>query len=337
MSDASSPPAVDVVGIGNALVDVLSHASTEFVDSQGIVPGSMNLIDEDRRRTLYAATGPGVEISGGSVANSTVGVASFGGSSHYLGRVRDDQLGAVFAHDIRSVGVGFTNALAPDGPATGCSLILVTPDGERTMNTYLGAAELFGPGDVDADAVAAGRILYLEGYLFDRDEAKAAFEYAASVAHDAGRKVALTLSDSFCVERHRPSFQALLDAHVDVLFANTGELLALYEVDDVDLAIDKVRGVADVVAVTCGVDGSIIVTPDRTVRVAAEPVAHVVDTTGAGDLYAAGFLYGLARGLDLADCGRLGSIAAAEVISHVGARPEAVLADLIPASMDAAR
>lgn len=329
MSDASSPPAVDVVGIGNALVDVLSHASTEFVDSQGIVPGSMNLIDEDRRRTLYAATGPGVEISGGSVANSTVGVASFGGSSHYLGRVRDDQLGAVFAHDIRSVGVGFTNALAPAGPATGCSLILVTPDGERTMNTYLGASATLCADHLDLDLIASARVTFLEGYLFDRDDAKEAFRLAAATAHAAGRKVALTLSDSFCVDRHRDDFLDLVAGGVDILFANEEEIMKLYGVDTFDAGVDAVRGHCEIAAVTRGSQGSVVVTADERIEVAAHPVSKLVDTTGAGDLYAAGFLYGWSHGRPLHECGRLGSIAASAVIGHIGPRPGMSLAQTV--------
>ena len=217
---AMSEPTLDVVGIGNALVDVISHESHEFVDAQGLVPGSMNLIDEERRQELYGAMGVAVEASGGSGANTTVGVASLGGTSHYLGRVRDDQLGAVFHHDIGAAGVGYTNGLAPDGPPTGCCLILVTPDGQRTMNTYLGASTLFGPEDVDDDVVRSARYLYLEGYLFDPPAAKAAFHHAADVAHAAGRTVALTLSDSFCVDRHRADFRSFVAERVDLLFAN---------------------------------------------------------------------------------------------------------------------
>ena len=316
------------MGIGNALVDVLSHESADFVAAQGIVPGSMNLIEEERKAALYDAMGPGIEMSGGSAANTMVGVASFGGSARYLGRVRDDQLGAVFGHDISSVGVGFTNPPADTGPATGSCLILVTEDGQRTMNTFLGASSLFGPEDVDHDVVRSGKILYLEGYLFDRDEAKAAFQLAAQVAHDAGRTVSLTLSDSFCVDRHRREFRELLDSHVDLLFANEAEICSLYEVDQFDLALAEVRKECDIAVITRSEAGSTIVSGDQTIHVAADPVATVVDTTGAGDLYAAGFLFGQVRGLDLETCGRLGSLAAAEVISHVGARPQRALSEL---------
>ena len=322
------PPTVDVVGIGNALVDVISHETDDFVADQGVVAGSMTLVDEDRAAELYEAMGPGVEMSGGSAANTMVGVASFGGTSHYIGRVRDDQLGRVFSHDLRAVGVGFGLAPAPDGPSTGNCLIFVTPDGQRTMNTFLGASSLLGPDDIDADVVRSGAIVYLEGYLYDRPEAQDAFRVAATMAHDAGRTTALTLSDSFCVDRHRGAFLDLVEGHVDVLFANESEILALYETDSFDRAVAKVRGHCRIAALTRGEAGSVVVTGDDLVEVAAEPVERVVDTTGAGDLYASGFLFGLARGLDLARCARLGSIAAAEVISHVGARPEADLATL---------
>ena len=321
-------PTVDVVAIGNALVDVLSHETPEFVTAEGLTPGSMTLIDEDRAEQLYGAMGPAVEVSGGSAANTMVGIASFGGTGHFVGRVRDDQLGEVFAHDLRSVGIGFDLMPAIDGPATGRCLILVTPDGERTMNTYLGASTLLGGNAISPDTVTSGGIIYLEGYLFDRDEAKAAFRAAASIAHDAGRQVALSLSDSFCVDRHRDEFLDLVNGHVDILFANEDEITSLYQVDSFDEAVERVRGSVSIAALTRSADGSTVATTDGLIHVAAEPVAHVVDTTGAGDLYAAGFLFGLARDCDLASCARLGSIAAAEVISHVGARPVANLAEL---------
>jgi len=322
-------PTLDVVGIGNALVDVISHETHEFIASQGLVPGSMNLIDEARRESLYDAMGVAIEASGGSGANTTVGVASLGGTAHYLGRVRDDQLGAVFNHDIHAAGVGYANPLAADGPPTGCCLILVTEDGQRTMNTYLGASTLLGVGDVDPDIVRSGRNLYLEGYLFDPPAAQEAFRFAADVAHEAGRRVSLTLSDSFCVDRHRDAFRSLLETHVDLLFANEDELCSLYEVDDVEVAIKAVREDCALAAVTRSEKGSVVVTPGERVDVPVEPVAQVVDSTGAGDMYAAGFLYGLSRGRDLATCGRFASIAAAEVIAHVGPRPAVRLADLI--------
>lgn len=324
----STPTEVDVVGIGNALVDVISHESHEFVARNDIEPGSMNLVESDRSAELYGQMGPGVEISGGSAANTMVGVASFGGSAHYLGRVKDDQLGRVFSHDITSVGVRFTNPPAADGPPTGSCLVLVTPDAQRTMNTHLGASSLFGVDDVDLDIVASGGILYLEGYLFDRPEAQAAFRLAADSAHAAGREVALTLSDSFCVDRHREAFRDLVEHHVDVVFANEHEICSLYEVDRFDDAVPHVRAAGTYAALTRSEKGSVVVSAEGEVEVSADPVDRVVDTTGAGDLYAAGFLFGRSRDLDDATCARLGSIAAAEVISHVGARPERSLSEL---------
>ena len=330
------PPTVDVVGIGNALVDVISHSSHDFVAEQGITAGSMTLIEEDRAAALYAQMGPGVEMSGGSAANTMVGVASFGATATYLGRVRDDQLGSVFVHDLRSVGVGFPNGLATSGAATGCCLILVTPDAQRTMNTFLGASSAFEPADVDPAVVQSGRIVYLEGYLFDRPEAQEAYRAASHAAHEAGRTVALTLSDSFCVERHRSEFLELIERHVDVVFANEAELCALYETADFDAAVSRIRGVCPLAVITRSEKGSVVVSPEASIEVAAEPVETLVDTTGAGDLFAAGFLFGLARDLPYETCGRLGSLAAAEVISHVGARPQVDLADLAKALLDGA-
>ena len=311
---------LDVVGIGNALVDVLSHEDESFVAELGLVKGSMTLVEMDRAQALYDAMGPAIEASGGSAANTIAGVASFGGRAGYLGRVFDDQLGSVFGHDMRALGVVYGGEPATDGPPTGRCLVVVTPDAERTMHTFLGASALFGPEDVDEDLVAAGRITFLEGYLFDTPEAKAAYRKASEIAHGAGRRVALTLSDTFCVERHLAEWRTLVADAVDVLFANEDELVALYGVP-LDDAISRVREDVSVACVTMGAAGSQIVTPDEVVEVPAEPVPEVVDTTGAGDLYAAGVLHGLSQGLPLAECGRLGSIAAAEVISHMGARP----------------
>jgi sugar/nucleoside kinase (ribokinase family) len=322
---------LDVIGIGNALVDVLSQESEEFVKRQGLAKGTMSLVDEPRARQLYEAMGPGIEVSGGSAANTMVGVASFGGRAHYVGKVRDDQLGEVFAHDLRSVGVGFTTPAVTSGPPTGRCLVVVTPDAQRTLNTYLGAAVHLGPADIDTRLVTRGRILYLEGYLFDPPAAQQAFRVAAGSAHAAGRKVALTLSDPFCVDRHRAAFLDLVEHHVDILFANEAELLSLYQVRDFDEAVQRVRHHCEVAALTRSERGSVVVIGDQTHVVAAQPVASVVDTTGAGDLYAAGFLFGLSRGMGPAACGRLGSLAAAEVISHVGARPLTPLAALAPA------
>lgn len=321
-------PELDVVGIGNALVDVLSHAEEDEVTRQGLVKGTMHLVDEARARTLYEAMGPGVEMSGGSAANTVVGVASFGGRAHYVGKVRDDQLGEVFGHDLRATGVGYDTPQATSGPPTGRCLILVTPDAQRTMSTFLGASVRLGPADVDPRLIARGRILYLEGYLFDPPEAQEAFRAAAAIAHEAGRKVALTLSDPFCVERHRAAFLDLVEHHVDILFANELEICALYQVHDFDAALPHVRGHCELAALTRSAKGSVLVNGRRMHVVHAVPVGAVVDTTGAGDLYASGVLYGLAQGLDLPTCGRLGSLAAAEVIAHVGARPMVPLAEL---------
>ena len=321
-------PELDVIGIGNALVDILSHADDALLARQGLVKGTMHLVDEARAHDLYAAMGPGVEMSGGSAANTVVGVASFGGRAHYVGKVRDDQLGEVFGHDLRATGVGYDTPRATSGPPTGRCLILVTPDAQRTMSTFLGASVRLGPADVDRRLIARGKILYLEGYLFDPPEAQEAFRAAAAIAHEAGRKVALTLSDPFCVERHRAAFLDLVEHHVDILFANELEICALYQVRDFDAALPHVRGHCELAALTRSAKGSVLVNGDRMHVVSAHPVEAVVDTTGAGDLYASGVLYGLAQGLDLPTCGRLGSLAAAEVIAHVGARPMVPLADL---------
>jgi sugar/nucleoside kinase (ribokinase family) len=319
---------LDVIGLGNALVDVLSHESEGFLHRHGLVKGTMQLIDEARARELYDAMGPAVEVSGGSAANTIVGVASFGGRAHYVGKVRDDQLGEVFAHDLRSIGVGYDTPAARVGPSTGRCLIMVTPDAQRTMNTFLGASASLGPNDIDADLIASSKILYLEGYLFDPPQAQEAFRLAAGIARASGRLVALTLSDPFCVDRHRQAFQALVDRYVDVLFANEAEIRSLYEVEDFDAALQQVRGRTRMAALTRSARGSVVVAGDDVHVIDALPVDTLVDTTGAGDLYAAGFLVGLSRNLDPKSCGQLGSLAAAEVISHVGARPVTSLAKL---------
>lgn len=317
---------LDVVGVGNALVDVLSHAGDDFLRRHGLMKGTMQLVDEPRARELYAAMGSAIEVSGGSAANTIVGVASFGGRAHYVGKVRNDQLGEVFSHDLRSVGVGYTTPVATDGPSTGRCLIVVTPDAQRTMSTYLGASTRLGPGDFDKRLIERARIVYLEGYLFDPPEAQEAFRVAADIAHAAGRKVALTLSDPFCVDRHRAAFRELVERHVDILFANEAEIRALYEVD-FESAMARVREHCELAALTRSERGSVIVAGGRSHVIEAERVT-VLDTTGAGDLYAAGFMVGLSRGLPLPTCGRLGALAAAEVISHVGARPMRSLAEL---------
>ncbi|HEV8585498.1 MAG TPA: adenosine kinase [Methylomirabilota bacterium] len=326
-----APDELDVVGVGNALVDVLCQESDAFLERHGLVKGTMHLVDEARARAVYAAMGPGVEISGGSAANTIVGVASFGGRAHYVGKVRDDQLGEVFSHDLRATGVSYTTPPATSGPSTGRCLIVVTPDAQRTMNTYLGASVQLGPADVDARLIARGRLLYLEGYLFDPPAAQEAFRVAADLAHGAGRKVALTLSDPFCVDRHRAAFQELVERHVDVVFANEAEICSLYQVNDFDSALQRVRRHCEIAALTRSERGSVVLRGDEMHVIDAQPIDAVVDTTGAGDLYAAGFLFGLSRGMSLATCGRLGSLAAAEVISHVGARPVAPLGELAEA------
>lgn len=326
-----APAKYDVVGIGNAIVDVLSRAEDTFLIQQGIEKGGMTLIDTARATELYNAMGPGVEASGGSAANTIAGLASFGGKAAYVGKVADDQLGEVFGHDIRALGVSYeTKALLGAEPTARC-LILVTPDAQRSMNTFLGASATLTASDVDEGLIASGTMTYLEGYLFDPPAAKEAFYKAAKLAHAADRQVSLTLSDSFCVDRYRAEFQHLVENEVDILFGNEAEIMALYEVDDFDDALQIVRGKCGIAALTRSEAGSVIVQGDEVHVVDASPVAEVVDTTGAGDQYAAGFLYGLARGKDLKTCGQFGSLAAAEVISHFGARPEANLGDLAKA------
>jgi sugar/nucleoside kinase (ribokinase family) len=320
----------DVVGMGNALVDVIAHADDDFLESHDLVKGSMTLVDTDRAVHLYRALGAAVEMSGGSAANTMCGIASFGGTAAYVGKVSDDELGDVFGHDLLAVGVAFRPGGRAEGVPTGRCIIVVTPDAQRTMNTYLGVSSLLSSDDLDEPAIADGAVLYMEGYLFDRDDAKKAFRRAAGVAHEAGRKVSLTLSDSFCVDRHRQDFAALVRDEVDILFGNGDELCSLYELDSLEEAIARVRSECELAAITAGKDGSYIVSVDDVVEVPAQPVARVLDTTGAGDLYAAGFLYGYTRDLPLADCGRIGSIAAAEVISHVGPRPLVELRTLLP-------
>jgi sugar/nucleoside kinase (ribokinase family) len=319
----------DVVGIGNAIVDVIAHAHDAFLAAEGMAKGGMTLIEADRAESLYARMGPGVEMSGGSAANTMAGIASLGGRAGFIGKVKDDQLGAIFSHDIRAAGVSFQTPAAKSGPPTARCLIFVTPDAQRTMNTYLGASVELGPDDVDEALIASAKVTYLEGYLWDRPRAKDAFRKAAGLAHGAGRKVALTLSDPFCVERHRAEFQELVKGPVDILFANEAEIRALWQVADFDAALSTTRGLVETAALTRSEKGSVVLAGDRVERVPAEPVAKVVDTTGAGDLYAAGFLFGLTAGRPPAECARIGAIAAAEVISHMGARPERPLQALV--------
>ncbi len=319
---------IDVVGIGNAIVDVLCQADDAFLDRHGLTKGGMMLIDPAQAGRLYAAMPPGVEISGGSAANTMAGMASLGGKGAFIGKVRDDQLGEVFAHDIRSIGISFMTPPALEGPPTGRCLIVVTPDGQRTMNTLLGAANDLTSNDINPAVIGAAKVTYLEGYLWDPPAAKAAFRKALEIAHGAGRKVALTLSDSFCVDRHRDEFRALVD-QVDIVFANEAEILSLYQVATFDEALQAVRKAGTLAVLTRSEQGSVILDGADVHVIGAERGVTVIDTTGAGDLYAAGFLSGLTRGRPLAECGRIGAIAAAEAISHIGARPQADLAALL--------
>ncbi|MGE0698344.1 MAG: adenosine kinase [Hyphomicrobiaceae bacterium] len=321
----------DVVGIGNAIVDIIGRCNDAFLAEHGASKGHMRLVDAETVVKLYKAMGPAIEISGGSAANTMAGIASFGGKAAFIGKVADDELGRIFGHDIRSAGVGFETRPASGGQPTARSLILVTPDGERTMNTFLGVSPELDHGEVDPKLVSAAKVVYLEGYLFDRPEAKAAFRQAAKIAKGAGRKVALTLSDSFCVERHRAEFMDLIRKEVDILFANESEITSLYRTTSFDEAARQAGDDCELAVLTRSAKGSLVLAGERAVTIAPEPVARVVDTTGAGDLYAAGFLYGFTQDKPLEACGRLGSVAAAEIISHIGARPETALARLAAA------
>lgn len=318
----------DVVGLGNAIVDMISKADDAFLTTWNIQKDAMNLIDEPRADTLTQASISPLQTSGGSGANTIAGLASFGASSAYVGKVADDELGGIFRRQMREGGVPFETPPLKGGAGTARCIIFVTDDGARSMNTFLGASVEFSPSDIDEEIIRAGKIIYLEGYLFDKDDAKAAFVKAAEVAHAAGRKVALTLSDSFCVGRHRASFLHLIKTQIDILFANEDELLSLYEVTDFDEAIAKLQQDTGLAAITRSEKGSVIVAGGDPIVAPAEPVDAVVDSTGAGDQYAAGVLFGLANDLPLATCARLGHIAAAEVISHYGPRPEVSLKDL---------
>jgi len=324
---------VDVLCSGNALVDVLATVTEEQLAALGIVKNSYELVDAETADRLYAAMPPAVEISGGAAANTAVGVVSLGGTAGYIGKVHDDQLGTVFRHDLRAAGVGFDTPAASSGPATGRALTLITPDAHRTFRTYLGAANELTPEEVDETTVAAAEVTYLEGYLWDPPSAKDAFRKAMKAAHDAGRRVSLTLSDPFCVTNWGHEFRELLtNGDIDVLFANEVELLTLFPGTDFPAAVEQVRGLCPIAAVTRSEHGSIVVAGDETHEVAAVHVDEVVDTTGAGDLYAAGFLFGLTHGESLARCGELGSLCAAEVVSHVGARPQRALTEVVASS-----
>ncbi len=315
----------DVVAVGNAIIDMLKPVPEIFLAEEAVAKGAMTLIDEARADHLTARFEGGVVAAGGSAANTMTGIASFGGRAGYIGKVADDELGARFTAEFRAAGVAFATPPRPGPPGTARCLIAITPDGQRSMNTYLGASTLLSPADIDADLIRAGATLFLEGYLFDRDEAKAAFVRAAEIARGAERQVALTLSDVFCVERHRDSFKHLVTGHVDILFANEREILSLYESDNLSAAIAAARNTCPIVIVTRSEIGSLIAAGDDTIVVKPAPGTQVIDTTGAGDQYAAGFLFGFARGRPLPECGALASLAAAEVISHLGPRPETSL------------
>jgi fructokinase len=319
----------DVVGIGNAIVDVLVQADDDLIDNFELTKGTMALVDEAQAERLYASVGPGLETSGGSAANTLAGVAQLGGRAGFIGRVRNDQLGGIFSHDIRSVGARFDTPAATEGPSTARCLILVTPDAQRTMCTYLGASVGLDPADLDLEMVAQAKVLYLEGYLWDSDEAKAAFIAAAEVARAHGGEVALSLSDAFCVERHRESFQELVDGHVDILFANEMEITALYKANSFDEAADQVRGRCKLAALTRSEQGSVVLNGAGTHSIAPFQLGPLLDTTGAGDLYAAGFLYAYTQGQAVDACGRLGSLCAGQVVTQLGPRPQGSLKQLV--------
>ena len=319
----------DVLGIGNAIFDVLVKTDEGFLATHAMAKGGMALIDEARATAIYRDMGPATEMSGGSAANTIVGIASLGARAAYVGKVKDDQIGRLYAHDIRAAGVAFATGAAVDGPATGCCYILVTPDGERTMNTYLGAAQELTPADIDAAEIAASRFIYLEGYLWDPANAKEAFVKASRIAHDSGREVALTLSDSFCVDRYRDEFLELMrGGTVDIVFANEAELHSIYQTSDFDGALTQLRQDVKLGVVTRSEKGCVVASRNGVIAVPAHPIEAMVDTTGAGDLFAAGFMFGLVRGASYDDAGRLGALAAAEVIQHIGARPQVSLKEL---------
>ena len=318
----------DVVGIGNSIVDIIARCDDAFLSKNDLTKGFMRLIPAGEAGRLYEAMGPAIERSGGSAANTVAGLASFGAKCGFIGRVAADQFGGIFRHDIRSLGVAYNTRPVDDGEPTARCLILVTPDGERTMNTFLGVSVGFTTVDLDASLIEAAKIVYLEGYLFDREAAKEAFKEAARIARGSGAKVALTLSDAFCVDRHRADFRTFINEGTDIIFANEKEITSLYEVNSFEEAADAVLSECELAVLTRSAEGSVIVSGGETITIEPEPVHAVVDVTGAGDLYAAGFLYGLTQGLALQTCGQLGSLAAAEVISHFGARPEVSLLNL---------
>jgi sugar/nucleoside kinase (ribokinase family) len=320
---------LELVGIGNAIVDVLSKTGDDFLKDNKLRKGAMTLIEADQAEALYAKMGPGMEVSGGSAANTVAAFAAMSGKAAYIGKVANDQLGGVFRHDIRAAGVAFDTPALQDGPPTARCLILITPDAQRTMCTFLGACVWIAPSDLDEEKIKNAQVTYLEGYLFDRPRAKQTFKKACELAHAGGKKIALSLSDPFCVERHRDEFLDLVKSGVDVLFANEAEISALYKEEDFEKVVRAARANCAYTVITRSAKGSVVVLPDQLIEIPAEPVTQVVDTTGAGDMYAAGFLYGYTRGKTPAECGRLGSICAAEVIAHVGARPQTDLKQLL--------
>jgi sugar/nucleoside kinase (ribokinase family) len=328
LSDPLAAP-LDVLGLGNAVVDVIAEADDDLLERLALAKGTMTLLEEVRMRELYGAMGPALEMSGGSCANTMAALAALGAEVAYIGKVQRDQLGEIFGHDIRSVGVQFATPPLVEGPATARCLVFVTPDAQRTMGTYLGACVELGPDDVDEAQVAAAGITYLEGYLWDRPGAKAACLKAAEIAHRHGRRLALTLSDPFCVDRWREEFRDLIDRHVDILIANEAEITSLYQVEDFERAAEEAGRHCGFAALTRSAAGSIIATGGEMHHVAAAPVASVVDSTGAGDLYAAGLLYGLTHDFAPAACGRLGSLAAARILQQLGARAEHPLEPLV--------
>ncbi len=327
-----SKPTLGLVAVGNALVDVLAQVDDAFIDGQaanGMQKGAMTLIDEVRAVELYSLMPPAVETSGGSAANTMAGFASFGGKGGFIGKVASDELGKIFKHDMVKQGISFETTPLAIGAPTGRCLVMVSPDGQRTMNTFLGAAVEMGADDIEEDVIASAGITYLEGYLFDREQAKEAFYKAAEIAHKHGRKVSLTLSDPFCVERHRADFVKLVESHVDILFANEHELMSLYQKDDFDAAVNALSKNVEVAVVTRGKQGAVVIANGQTIAIKAQPVAAVVDTTGAGDSFAAGFLYGYSEGMDMETCGYLGSKAASHIIQHIGPRPQVKFASFL--------
>lgn len=324
-------PTIDVLGIGNAIVDILVQTKDSFLTDNDLQKGAMTLVSFEEQMDLYEKTGQAVESSGGSAANTLAGIAALGGKAAFAGKVKADQLGIVFSHDIRGAGVTYETERAKDGAPTATCLVLITPDGQRTMQTYLGACVEFGPKDLDLAQVRNAKVTYLEGYLWDPAPAREAFFHAAGEAHDAGRKISLSLSDPFCVDRHRDGFRSFIKDHVDIVFANEEEIKSLFEVDDFFEAANKIQGMAEVVALTRSEKGSVIVTPDEMITVPTKPIEKVVDTTGAGDAYAAGFLTAYTSGKSLKHSAMLGSLLAALIIQQIGARPSAGAQHLIKA------